>query len=68
MVGEQKTVLELKASPEIEKAVAEQMRILPQKSVQLASKEAAANCFGLVVCCIGAAAAVEPGLLSKPIK
>jgi hypothetical protein len=47
---EMESLVEIKATPEIEKALAEQMRMLPQAVRQVEAK-VAWSCFGLIVCC-----------------
>ena len=54
-----KAVVEFRATPEIERAIAEQMRALPQAMKQFDGKYSW-SCFGLIGCCNGSAVAFEP--------
>jgi len=55
-----KPIVELKTTPEIEKAIVEQMRALPEAIKLVAAGEKTAwSCFGLIVCCNGASAMVR---------
>lgn len=57
--AEIKPLIEIRATPEIERAIAEQMHALPE-AIKLGDRQNKWNCFGLIACCNSLAAAIEP--------
>ena len=52
-MSENNSVLEIKASPDLERVLSEQMQKLPQAALNKSEEEAQAkwNVFGLISCC-----------------